>query len=254
MTEWYERSFGEDYLLVYKHRDAQGARQEVNRMVEWLELPEGARILDLCCGMGRHSMALVEAGYEVTGIDLSEVLLREARRNDPESRVTWLQGDMRRIPLPGSFDAVVNLFSSFGYFMEDRQHIQVLCEINRMLMPGGRFIIDFLNPKYTADHLIPVSERIDNGQRIVEKRVIEDGYVKKRIWISQVDAESDSVGNVDKEESREYLERIKLYTADDFVRMLKEAGLTLEQIYGNYSGESYNSEQSPRMILLGSRP
>src|SRR5690606_41599411 len=83
MAEWYERSFGEDYLLVYKHRDVQGAKREVHTMISWLDLPVGAKVLDLCCGMGRHSMALVEAGYEVTGVDLSDVLLREARKNDP---------------------------------------------------------------------------------------------------------------------------------------------------------------------------
>lgn len=67
MTEWYEKSFGEDYLVVYKHRDFGGARKEVERMISWLGLPPGSKVLDLCCGMGRHSLALAEAGYEVTG-------------------------------------------------------------------------------------------------------------------------------------------------------------------------------------------
>lgn len=247
MAEWYEHSFGEDYLLVYKHRDTQGARREVERMVEWLELPQEAKVLDLCCGMGRHSMALVEAGFEVTGVDLSEVLLREARRNDPEHRVTWLQADMRKLPLTGGFDAVVNLFSSFGYFKEDREHIQVLREIKRVLKPEGRFIIDYLNPRYIADNLIPESERMDDGQRIVERRMIQNGYVMKRIWISQA---AKSEGN-NQEEPREYLERIKLYTAEQFTDMLGEAGLILEQIYGSHAGESYDPILSPRMILLG---
>ncbi|MBU5674097.1 class I SAM-dependent methyltransferase [Paenibacillus brevis] len=247
MAEWYEHSFGEDYLLVYKHRDTQGARREVERMVEWLELPQEAKVLDLCCGMGRHSMALVEAGFEVTGVDLSEVLLREARRNDPEHRVTWLQADMRKLPLTGGFDAVVNLFSSFGYFKEDREHIQVLREIKRVLKPEGKFIIDYLNPRYIADNLIPESERMDDGQRIVERRMIQNGYVMKRIWISQA---AKSEGN-NQEEPREYLERIKLYTAEQFTDMLGEAGLILEQIYGSHAGESYDPILSPRMILLG---
>lgn len=250
MTEWYEHSFGEDYLLVYKHRDTQGARREIERMVEWLELPKGAKVLDLCCGMGRHSMALMEAGLEVTGVDLSEVLLREARRNDPEHRVTWLQADMRKLPLAGGFDAVVNLFSSFGYFKEDHEHIQVLREIKRVLKPGGRFIIDYLNPRHTSDHLIPESERMDDDQRIVERRVIQNGYVMKRIWLSQIDK---NTGN-DLGEPREYLERIKLYNAEEFTDMLEEAGLILERIYGSHAGDSYDPILSPRMILLGRCP
>lgn len=97
MSEWYETSFGEDYLIVYRHRDFGGARHEVETMIGWLDLPRGARVLDLCCGMGRHSLALSEAGYEVTGVDLSEALLREARSQVGAEAVTWLRSDMREL-------------------------------------------------------------------------------------------------------------------------------------------------------------
>lgn len=245
MVEWYERSFGEDYLLVYKHRDVQGAKREVHTMISWLGLSEGAKILDLCCGMGRHSMALVEAGYDVTGVDLSDVLLREARKNDPDGLVTWLKGDMRQLPLEGGFDAVVNLFSSFGYFEQDAEHIKVLKEIRRVLKPGGKFIIDFLNPSYTMNHLVPRSERVDEGQHITEERSIQDGYVKKHITISNIE-------NGSSDEPRYYLERIKLYNREDFSEMLKQSGLQLEHVYGGYGDISYDSATSPRMIMVGS--
>lgn len=161
MTEWYEKSFGEDYLVVYKHRDFGGARKEVERMISWLGLPPGSKVLDLCCGMGRHSLALAEAGYEVTGVDLSEVLLREARSQKGAEQVTWLRSDMRDLPLTGGFDAVVNLFTSFGYFEEDEEQVKVLREIYRMLKPGGKFVIDYLNPAYVIRHLVPHSTRED---------------------------------------------------------------------------------------------
>lgn len=244
MTEWYERSFGEDYLLVYKHRDVQGAKREVHTMISWLGLPAGANVLDLCCGMGRHSMALVEAGYKVTGIDLSDVLLREAHNHDPEGRVTWLKGDMRKLPLEGGFDAVVNLFSSFGYFEEDTEHIKVLKEIRRVLKPGGQFIIDFLNPSYTVKHLVPHSERVDEGQQITEERSIQDGYVKKHIEIQSLDSSSS-------DEPRRYLERIKLYNREDFTEMLTQSGLQLEHVYGGYGNIPYDPEVSSRMIMVG---
>ncbi|UUZ84364.1 methyltransferase domain-containing protein [Paenibacillus sp. P26] len=121
MSEWYKKSFGNDYLLVYKHRDLQGAYAEVRSMMEWLQPPEGAEVLDLCCGMGRHSMALNRFGFHVTGVDLSDVLLTEARRLDTEEEVRWVQGDMRQVPLNETFDAVVNLFTSFGYFDTDEE-------------------------------------------------------------------------------------------------------------------------------------
>lgn len=249
MAEWFEESFGEDYLLVYKHRDVQGAKREVHKMMEWLDLPSGAKVLDLCCGMGRHSMALDESGYEVTGVDLSEVLLSEARKNDPDGRVTWLRADMRNLPLAGGFDAVVNLFSSFGYFEKDEEHLKVLKEIYRVLKPEGRFIIDFLNPDYTADHLVPASERVDDGQLIKETRAIENGFVKKRITITDI---RDNGTEMHKE-PRNYLERIKLYKSEAFASMLSQAGLVLDYIHGGYDEEVYNAATSPRMIMVGRR-
>lgn len=243
MTEWYEKSFGEDYLVVYKHRDFGGARKEVERMISWLGLPPGSKVLDLCCGMGRHSLALAEAGYEVTGVDLSEVLLREARSQKGAEQVTWLRSDMRDLPLIGGFDAVVNLFTSFGYFEEDEEQVKVLREIYRMLKPGGKFVIDYLNPAYVIRHLVPHSTREDGKNLIDESRRIEDGYVKKDIILT---SKNDST-------SRQYHERVKLYSLEKFSGMIEEAGLQLEAVHGAYEDEVYNAESSTRMIFSGIR-
>lgn len=248
VAEWFEQSFGEDYLLVYKHRDMQGAKKEVHKMITWLNLSEGASVLDLCCGMGRHSLALAEAGYQVTGVDLSEVLLREARKNDVHGQIEFIRADMRSLPIKRKFDAIVNLFSSFGYFEDDLEHLKVLQEIKRLLQPGGKFIIDFLNPAYTIANLVPESQRVDDGQRIHEKRTIENGYVKKQITITDAHYE----GVYAQQPERHYLERIRLYSSDDFKVMLTQAGLTLTAIYGGYNGEPYDSETSLRMIMVGS--
>lgn len=244
MSEWYENSFGEDYLIVYWHRDFCGARHEVEKMIGWLDLPEGSKVLDLCCGMGRHSLALAEAGFAVTGVDLSEVLLREARAQDGAEAVTWLRSDMRELPLDGGFDAVVNLFTSFGYFEDDEEQVKVLREVYRMLKPGGKFIVDFLNPAYVISHLVPHSTREDGDNLIDEFRRIEDGYVKKDIILtSKVD-----------DTPRKYHERVKLYPLETFKQLIAAAGLQLKAVHGSYDEEEYYEEHSKRMIFVGVRP
>jgi ubiquinone/menaquinone biosynthesis C-methylase UbiE len=242
LTAWYEQSFGEDYLVVYKHRDFQGAMNEVQKMMRWLDLQPGAEIFDLCCGMGRHSLTLAEYGFKVTGMDLSEVLLNEAHRMDTEGKVTWLRGDMRQIPLEQSFDAVVNLFTSFGYFTEEAENEKVIHEINRLLKINGKFIIDFLNPLYVADNLVPQSSRKEGKLEIAERRSIEEGYVRKRIIIRE-----------DGQKERSYLEQVRLYKLEDFKRMLLSAGLEIERVFGNYDGSPYDEHSSPRLIIVGAK-
>lgn len=243
MEAWYEKSFGHDYLIVYKHRDVQGAYAEVRKMVDWLRLPDGAQILDLCCGTGRHSLALADFGYNVTGIDLSEVLLKQAVQSDEEKRVRWIRGDMRSIPVQGPYDAVVNLFTSFGYFDTEEENVQVLREIRRVLKPGGGFILDFLNPAYVERHLVPASERETDGLRIRERRSIELGCVVKRIEISDVHEPT--------LEPRTYIEKVRLFRPDQFREMMHRAGLVIDAMHGGYDQSDYDEASSVRQIYVG---
>lgn len=231
-------------MLVYKHRDMQGAYNEVKGMIEWLKLDQGAEVLDLCCGMGRHSMALTDFGYKVTGIDLSGVLLKEAVRLDTQQKVQWIQGDMRDVQINQQFDAVVNLFTSFGYFEEDAENEKVLHEIYRLLKPSGQgqFIIDFLNPEFVERNLVPFSKRKEGSSTIEETRKIEDGFVRKTIVVSEPGAED-----------RSYLEQVKLYHQEAFLTMLDRVGLEVLHVYGAYDASPYDKTESKRMIFVGRR-
>lgn len=238
---WYEQSFGIDYITVYHHRNEEQAAREVGQMIRLLQLPEQAKVLDLCCGMGRHSLCLAGLGFDVTGFDLSQVLLAEARARDSASQVRWVHGDMRHIALPkAGYDAVVNLFTSFGYFDCDEENRKVLSEMDNVLKPNGKWIIDYLNPDVVVSRLVPESERKKNGVTIREVRSVEDGIVKKQITISE--------GN---ESPRNYMEQVKLYRLSDFERMLQGTSLVVDQIYGDYAGSEYVADASPRMILVG---
>lgn len=242
MHDWYRKSFGTDYLIVYRHRDFKGAYEEVRQMIGWLGLDSGASVLDLCCGTGRHALALADFGYRVTGVDLSEVLLEEARKNDTDQRIKWVHGDMRNVPLDTKFDAVVNLFTSFGYFENDAENEQVLSEISRLLKDEGRFIIDYLNPTYVTKNLVPYSEREVDGMTIEERRKIEDGCVQKTIRIREAG-----------KPERTYIEKVKLYDLDTFVKMAERHKLLIQNVYGNYDQSQYDSMTSPRMIMVGEK-
>lgn len=245
MKPWYEQSFGSDYMLVYKHRNWEEANKEVGKMIGWLQLPKKARVLDIGCGMGRHALAMARCGYAVTGTDLSPVLLEEAKLHDEEGQVNWVPGDMRELPFEEeSFDATVNLFTSFGYFSLEDDNVHVLRQIRKVLRPEGSFLIDFLNPVHVAQTLVPRSERIDEetGLHILEERSILNGWVQKEITVYDPQK---------REEQRQYLERVRLYQRDWFERNLALCSLGLEKLYGNYDGSAYEQEASPRMIMTG---
>lgn len=242
MKAWYERSFGDDYMVVYRHRNWERAIEEVRQLVGWLQLPQGAALLDVGCGMGRHAVALAEMGYQVSGIDLSQPLLEEAREHDVNKHVRWQQGDMRSLPHgDGSFDATVNLFTSFGYF-DDKDNKRVLLELRRVLRPGGYFVIDFLNADEVSRTLVPMSEHVDaqTGWLIRERRRIESGAVCKTITIVTQSGEE-----------RRYEECVKLYGLDWFEEALTAAGLRITRTAGSYDGANYISSESKRLIISG---
>ncbi|MEF3305653.1 class I SAM-dependent methyltransferase [Paenibacillus sp. GYB003] len=153
---------------------------------------------------------------------------------------------MRALPDDGSFaerfDAVVNLFTSFGYFEDDGEQLKVLRQIRKALKPGGRFVLDVMNATYTAEPLVPYSKRVEQGAAISETRRIEGGFVMKRIVVREAGRPP-----------RRYVERVKLYSAETLTAMLYEAGLALDTVYGSYEGEAYDARRSRRMIMVGRR-
>jgi SAM-dependent methyltransferase len=162
MTFDMEGTFGDDYLYFYEesiddaHSDADTAE-----ILSLLDLPSGARILDAPCGHGRLTRRLAAAGMEVTGIDLTPAYL-ELARNDPHLRpgsVTYLEGDIRSLPVDGPFDAVVCWLNSFGYY-DDADCHRVLREFHRVLRPGGRVAIDTMHHDGGVRHFVPAPDAV----------------------------------------------------------------------------------------------
>src|SRR5947207_158003 len=136
MSDWWLSHFDAQYLLEYEPLfSPAGDRRDVARLLELLQLPVGARVLDVPCGQGRHSHLLAEAGFDVTGVDYSRFLLDVARQRGTSSRLRYHRADMRTLPASWTarFDAVLNLFTSFGFFVDPSDDRRTLAEFARVL-------------------------------------------------------------------------------------------------------------------------
>ena len=236
MNEWFARWFGQEYLELYPHRNDDDARALLSLIRRELSGVTPAHILDLACGSGRHSRALLEWGWTV-GLDLSQRLLDVAQG----SGASYVRGDMRVLPFAaGAFDVVVNLFTSYGYFESDAEHLTVLQEVSRVTRPGGWFVLDYLNADYVRATLVPENETIVNGKTIQQRRIVtaDDRFVLKTISVMP--------------EGHEYVERVRLYRPDDLQTMLHSVGFKVVQTFGDYAGLPLTSD-APRAILFAER-
>jgi SAM-dependent methyltransferase len=254
---WYREWFGEEYLGLYSHRDEQEAEAHVDFVERQLGTPPPRAVLDLACGAGRHTAVLRRRGYRALGVDLSVTMLAHARG------LPRVAGDMRCLPFfDGSFDWVLNFFTSFGYFEKERENFQVLEEIVRVLAPRGRFLIDIMNAAHTLRHLQAhevqqldcrqAEDRGGDAQRAGEDCQtveIERWYdaatkrINKRIRVRA------NGGGV----ARTFLESVRAYQAEEVTIGLHWAGLEVTGLYGNFQGEPYGSD-SERLIIVGWRP
>jgi SAM-dependent methyltransferase len=238
---WYIKSFQDDYLKIYSHRTDEAAKEEVNHITSLLNMETNKNVLDLCCGNGRHSRQLYKLGYQVTGIDLSTVLLQEAEQKNDHNAIRYLHRDVRDLPFKEEFDYVLNLFTSFGYFEQVEENMKVFTSIYNSLKQDGEFLIDFLNPGYVKNTLVPYSERTVDDLLIIEKRRIEGKKVCKDIEIHQG------------EQVRSYQEQVNLFEYDEMESMIQHSGLELTQVYGDLEQHTYDALESPRMIIIGKK-
>ena len=236
---WYREWFGEDYLELYAHRDLEEAERHVAFVEHALAGPRPRAVLDLACGAGRHTEALRRRGLRALGVDLSLTLLAH------NPRLPKVAGDMRGLPFSaGSFDWVLNFFTSFGYFAEERENFRVLEEIVRVLSPGGRFLIDLLNLDRALAHLEPHETVVAGGREIGIDRWYDAGArrLNKRIRVAAPGRPA-----------RAFLESVRAYTAEEATIGLRWAGLEVDALYGGFQGEPYGRD-SERLILVGHRP
>lgn len=240
-NEWFAEWFDSPYYhILYNHRDEEEATFFINNLIRFLTPASGATMLDLACGRGRHAVHLHKQGFVVTAVDLSPSNIEYANAFAAEG-LEFMVHDMRNLLSANCFDYVFNLFTSFGYFEHMHENYKSIRNMAAALKPGGKLILDFMNAsriskadcgnevKAYEGYVFRISRKID-GNRIVKQIQVEHG-----------------------DSSHLYEERVMLLEKSDFEAFFAEADLRIENIFGSYSLDAFNPDESDRMIFIAAK-
>ena len=241
--QWFKDWFNTPYYhQLYFKRDENEAAAFIDKLIDYLKPNAHSFMLDVACGKGRHSVQLASKGFNVTGIDLSSDSIEEALQYETD-KLHFFTHDMR---LPFSinyFDYAFNFFTSFGYFNTQRENDKAIRTIAQSLKKGGYFVLDYLNVHYAEDNLIHKSEKqIDYVNFLITKWYDEDFFYKKII-----------VEDENLHEPLIYTEKVAKFSLGDFTEMFAYQGLQIQEVFGNYSFDSYDIKKSPRLIMIAKK-
>ena len=243
-SDWYDGFFEQEWLdEIALAREQERTAQEAEFIVEKLALEPGAHVLDLACGHGRITLELARRGYRVTGLDLSprslELAREAAEREDLE--IEWIQADMRDVPEGATFDAVVNVFTSFGYFEEEGENERVLAVVARVLRPGGALLIETINLLGLAGRYRDRRwETLETGTLYLDEH--EFDFLAGRNRARWIFIRPDGTRS-------ELVHSVRIYTPHELVSMIERAGLQVEAAWGGFDGSELSFD-CHRMVLL----
>jgi SAM-dependent methyltransferase len=246
MAEWWREFFDEDYLAVYRNRDTGAAPKEIQFVRRTLRLRRGQRLLDICCGYGRHAILLAKSGLRVTGIDCNKLFLNRARRQARRERadVEWIQGDVRTMDFPPVYQAALSMFTSIGYFDDEDENYQIIARGAAALRPGGKFLLDTTN----RDRVIRNPQWrswLPMGRGVVLETPAFD-WQRSRLNSRRVLVYPDG-------RRRETRISLRLYTLAEVAGMFERAGLVVTATFGSFDRTKYDVD-SPRIIMVGEKP
>jgi SAM-dependent methyltransferase len=244
---WYAEFFGEDYVRMYRPFLTPGQTEaDIAGIVGLLGLPAGSKILDLCCGQGRHSIPLAALGYEVTGLDLSRTLLNRARvaGRGAGLRVRWVRSDMRDVPFEGEYDAVINIFTAFGYLENEAEDQRALGQVYKALKPGGRLLLEVASRDAAVRRFTPADvTHYQDGLLALQEQTFDLRTSRMQVRVTLIEPDG---------ARREYGQSIRLYTLTELAAMLGAAGLSVESYYGGLDGSALTLD-SRRLAIVASK-
>lgn len=232
-ASWFDTPF---YHILYQDRDEKEAALLINHLLTHLELSPPAKILDLACGKGRHSRYLNHLGYDVVGLDLSQQSIDYAKQYGNDT--LHFEVHDKLVPYPKKFDAVFNLFTSFGYFEDPMDNIRVIKNIKSSLKVNGYGVIDFMNAYKVQNSLVANEVKTVDGITFHLNRYLKNGVIFK-------DIRFDFAG-----ESYQFTERVSALQLEDFKAYFEKAGVNLIDVFGDFKLASFDKESSKRLILI----
>jgi cyclopropane fatty-acyl-phospholipid synthase-like methyltransferase len=241
---WFaDESFWKIYApLMFNTARWELAEAEAERIIELLNLQGGDTVLDACCGVGRHALALAARGMKVTGVDCTKAYL-DAAAGSAESEgleVSLVQQDIREYTNPAAFTAAINMFTSFGYFDREEENLLILQNIHASLKPGGRILLDLLGKEVLARDFKESEWFEENGMIILqEHRIIRDWSRLENRWLLLHNGKR-----------YDYTFSHAVYSAKEIIYLLKKAGFSTCEVYGDLNKAPYDNRAS-RLIATG---
>lgn len=232
-SSWFDSPY---YHILYKERNFREAQIFMDNLTFYLNMDEGSKVLDLACGKGRHSIYLNQLGYDVLGVDLSENSIAVANKNANDT-LHFKVHDMRQ-PFEDKYDAILNMFTSFGYFENDEDNLKTLISIKESLSEYGFGVIDFMNVNNVIPNLVPDEIKIVDEIEFHIKRYHSDGYIFK-----EIDFEANN-------EKFHFTEKVRAFTLKDFQTLMDEAGIDLLDTFGDYKLKKFHKLDSERLIMI----
>ena len=229
--DWFDSHY---YHILYKHRDYSEARNFIDNIVEYLDLKKGSKILDLACGIGRHSIYLDEIGFKVVGTDKSPNNIKRAKASQNQS-LSFLQMEMID-NTNHKYDGIFNLFTSFGYVNHD-YNLKTIKNIERQLKDNGTIIIDFMNTLFVKNNLVIEETKVIDDLSFKIKRRSDGKHIYKEIKFN---------------DKKDYFfqEKVMDLSLNDFVNYLIKYNLKVIKTFGDYNLNEFDIKNSERLIMV----
>jgi len=236
--KWFQYWFNSPYYhILYSQRNDEEAEFLIDNLTAYLKPPADSRVLDIACGRGRHSVYLQKKGFDVTGIDLSEQNIKYAKQFE-QKHLHFLVHDMRKLGYINYYDISMNLFTSFGYFETEKEHVNALKAFRKSIKDEGTVVIDYFNTQKILKNLTQRETKTVEGIEFDIHKYVADGKIIKHIDFEH------------KSKHFAFEERVQAFSKEDFERMFEKSGLRIDAVFGNYKLDDFDETKSDRLIMV----